>query len=143
MTSGWAARISSNATHLARVSRLSEERCAAAQLDQVWRQVPADQNGMRGVSDTPVRVRIVLHAYTILQQDGRRHRPLAPLYPRLVTPARELCDDTRGFRSFVEQYSHLLEVLIQVVQGPGIEVEHRIGRHTKRPGLMDAERARP
>jgi hypothetical protein len=42
------------------VPRLGEERCAATELDQVRRQVPADQNGPRGVGDTPVRVSIIL-----------------------------------------------------------------------------------
>ena len=75
------------------VPRLGEERCAAAQLDQVGRQVPADQNSPRGIGDTPVRVSIVLQAHTILQKDGRRHRPSALPRLRLSAPQRQLCDE--------------------------------------------------
>ena len=52
------------------VSRLCEERCAAAQLDQLWRQVPAHQDGTRWTSDAPVRVSIILYADAILQEAG-------------------------------------------------------------------------
>ena len=55
------------------VPRPGEERCATTELDQVRRQVAADQNGTRGISDTPVRVSIILYAHTVLQEGGWRH----------------------------------------------------------------------
>src|SRR5262252_3830289 len=73
------------------VPRLDEERCAAAELDQLWRQVSTDQNGLRGIGDTPVRVSIVLYAHAILQEDSRRYRAGALLRLHLGAPARQLC----------------------------------------------------
>src|SRR5262245_21458494 len=68
------------------VTRLGEERYAAAQPDQVRRQVPADQNGTRRIGDEPFRVSIIVYAHTILQKGGWRHRPMPRL--RLVAPER-------------------------------------------------------
>src|SRR5712691_1920591 len=125
------------------VPRLGEERYAATELDQVRRQVPADQNGTRGIGNTPVRVSIIVYAHTILQEDGWRRRPF-PL-PRLCLVASEcqLCGYACGFRRCAEQHAELLDMLIQIVQSPGVKVEQGIGRHAKRLGLMDAERPRP
>src|SRR5262249_7265547 len=68
------------------VTRLGEERYAAAQPDQVRRQVPADQNSTRRIGDAPFRVSIIVYAHTILQKGGWRHRPLPLPRLRLVAP---------------------------------------------------------
>jgi len=125
------------------VPRLGEERYAATQPDQVRRQVPADQNGTSGIGDTPIRVSIIVYTYTILQEGGWWYQPFQLPRLHLVASECQLCDDACSFLRFAEQHADLLDVLIQVVQSPSIKVEQRIGRHTKRLGLMDAEQPRP